>query len=281
VDNNSTDDTPGIVDRFIGARPRSPLRAVRETSQGLIHARTRGMRECSSPLIAFIDDDIVIEPGWSDAIARRFATSPAAGVVGGRIEMGWESGPTELAYKHRHLMAYQDLGDQPLRITDPRGGVAGAAFAMRVEALEAADWPSRAVLTDRVGARTSSCGDFEIAARLREQGYEVWDEPGAACTHLIGAHRQTERYLLDLAAGIAESWPWFEWVCEGEPKGDEGLAWARAQLEASRRRLKRDAFIRLLPRSRRFRLTKLKATIRGYEGLIDELARDRANHTPS
>ena len=58
VNNNSTDDTPGVFARFTGAEGRDlNIRMVEETRQGLSWARNRGLAEARGEIIVMIDDD--------------------------------------------------------------------------------------------------------------------------------------------------------------------------------------------------------------------------------
>jgi len=66
VDNNSTDETPAVVQHYM-RRGRIPgLRVMRELRQGLCYARHCAVRETSSELIAFVDDDCLLSPNWME-----------------------------------------------------------------------------------------------------------------------------------------------------------------------------------------------------------------------
>ncbi len=80
ADNGSSDDTLGVAYAFAD---RLPLRTVDAHSvQGAAHARNVGAREAGAPLLAFVDADDEVAPGWlaaivaaldgRDAVASRF-----------------------------------------------------------------------------------------------------------------------------------------------------------------------------------------------------------------
>ena len=52
-----------------------------EPRKGVSVARNTGARESTGELIAFVDENISVEPGWFDAVAEEFATDPAVGCV--------------------------------------------------------------------------------------------------------------------------------------------------------------------------------------------------------
>ena len=57
IDNNSKDDTEQVVREFEGQASGPPVIYIKETSQGLSHARNRGITSGSGEIIGFIDDD--------------------------------------------------------------------------------------------------------------------------------------------------------------------------------------------------------------------------------
>ncbi len=58
VDNNSSDDTRAVVERFREASFLT-VKYLKESKQGLSFARNTGVREATSSIIAFTDDDCV------------------------------------------------------------------------------------------------------------------------------------------------------------------------------------------------------------------------------
>ena len=71
VDNDSTDDTAAIV--RVLSRSHPTVRLVTEPRRGLAHARTRGFDEARGDILARIDCDTRVGPGWASAITTLFA----------------------------------------------------------------------------------------------------------------------------------------------------------------------------------------------------------------
>jgi len=82
VNNNSSDATPEVI-REYSALLAPRLRSAFESQQGLSYARNKSLREARGTIVSFLDDDVIVDPGWLEAVSCTFKEySPA--VVGGR-----------------------------------------------------------------------------------------------------------------------------------------------------------------------------------------------------
>ena len=70
VDNASTDGTAAVAKRYPG------VRVVAEPHKGIVWARARGFAESTGDLVANIDSDNRLPPGWLRAVAGEFARNP-------------------------------------------------------------------------------------------------------------------------------------------------------------------------------------------------------------
>jgi glycosyltransferase involved in cell wall biosynthesis len=85
VDNNSSDRTQELVGALLGSGAL-PVRYVFEAEQGLCAARNRGLAEARGDVVAFTDDDCLVDANWLQAIENHFS-QPTGDVVGGRAEL--------------------------------------------------------------------------------------------------------------------------------------------------------------------------------------------------
>ncbi len=67
IDNASTDGTGDVARRYPN------VRVVREEKKGLVYARQRGYAEASGELIANVDADTMLTPGWIDSVFQEFS----------------------------------------------------------------------------------------------------------------------------------------------------------------------------------------------------------------
>lgn len=111
VDNNSSDDTKAVIQKFAVSAPFH-VRYLFEGRQGLSHARNRGIAETSSSIIAFTDDDCLVERQWASTIVREFSTDQSLAVLGGRVEPGDPNGQavgTRTCSDRKQITSFQEL----------------------------------------------------------------------------------------------------------------------------------------------------------------------------
>lgn len=84
VDNAPDDDA---AEQICKERQRGPVavRYVREPLPGLSRARNRALGEARHELIAFLDDDEVVDPHWLTALAEEFVQDPEVAAVTGLV----------------------------------------------------------------------------------------------------------------------------------------------------------------------------------------------------
>src|SRR6185312_16003710 len=81
IDNAPADDA---TERLVRGR-FGHVRYVRELRPGLDWARNRAIEESVGEIIAFTDDDVIVDRGWTLALARVFASAPNAWAVTGLV----------------------------------------------------------------------------------------------------------------------------------------------------------------------------------------------------
>ncbi|ADI13656.1 glycosyltransferase [Truepera radiovictrix] len=86
VDNNpATSATRELVAAFSAQRPALRLRYVREDFPGGAAAHNRGVLAARAEIIAFTDDDVVVDKGWLRALVAGFGAAERVGCVTGMI----------------------------------------------------------------------------------------------------------------------------------------------------------------------------------------------------
>ncbi len=127
VDDGDGDATADVV------RARASVRYVPHgATRGLNAARNTGLREAGAALIAFVDDDVLVPPGWLDALAEGVARHPEAEAFGGPIRARFEGGGPRGCGREEPPITTLDLGDRDREVDF----VWGANFAVRRAAVE-------------------------------------------------------------------------------------------------------------------------------------------------
>ncbi len=195
VDNNSRDRTREVINEFCQRHP-GRVRYIFEAQQGHTRAKNAGIRESRGEILAFVDDDVTVEPAWLDNLAGGLRDGEWSG-SGGRIlpPQGF-SPPPWLALKGPWgqggaLCAQFDMGDTARQITEEPPY--GANMAFRKEMFEKYG-----------GFRTDlgHCGDglignddTEFGRRLMAGGERLRYEPLAVVYHSIPADRLNKKYF--------------------------------------------------------------------------------------
>jgi glycosyltransferase involved in cell wall biosynthesis len=87
VDNNSSDRTREVVEDFCSRYP-GRFRYLFEREQGKSYALNTGIREARGDVLAFMDDDVSVEPTWLRNLTGELHNREWAG-AGGRIILQW------------------------------------------------------------------------------------------------------------------------------------------------------------------------------------------------
>jgi len=206
VDNNSTDRTAEVVDHHIATGRIPSLRCVAETKQGLAYARRRAFSETTEQIVAFIDDDCLLEKDWVSRLVGFYEVHPQCGVVGGYVQLQWETSPDDLLLKYADAYARQQLGDNT-RLVGQTGYLVGAGLCIRRRAIEATGWLDHLTMVGRKGASLLAGEDTEIGFRIRNAGWELWYCPEMRLKHCVQKHRISQAYLCRLMTGMGRAAP--------------------------------------------------------------------------
>ncbi len=204
VNNNSTDETVRVVERFIEAHPEFDIRLVTETKQGLSHARNCGIESSCAEVIAIIDDDEVINEEFIEAYIDLFARHPEVASAGGKIIPRYRSSRPQWMskYTERPIANPIDLGEseQPF----PKGMIPGGGnMAIRRSAL--ARYGAFDPNLGRRGELLIGGEENDLFQRLAQGGEVCWYCPRAVMFHIIPDEKLTREYLDRLSYNIGVS----------------------------------------------------------------------------
>lgn len=110
VDNNSSDDTRIVVNKFIeDGHPY--FKYIFEPNQGKTYALNHGINKAKGEMLAFTDDDAIVDKYWLKMIVETFKKYDAD-CVGGKVMPIWLGArPEWLTDQLLNVLAILDLGD--------------------------------------------------------------------------------------------------------------------------------------------------------------------------
>jgi glycosyltransferase involved in cell wall biosynthesis len=160
VDHASTDRT-GELARSRGAR------VVRMDGGFVSGARNLGAREARHEILAFVDSDCTVEPGWYDAVVSAFG-DPSIGVAGARHELPNDSTWCERVWRAAHVSPAAGIQSEVPYVPAGNLAVRKSTFDMRGgfdESLETGEDP-------------------DFCARVAAAGLKVVQDRRMRCVHL-------------------------------------------------------------------------------------------------
>ena len=194
IDNNSRDKTREVVEGFCFSYP-DRFRYVFEPKQGKSNALNTGIREARGAILAFMDDDVLVESSWLYCLAQPLLRSDLSGTGGRILSQQVVSAPSWLAldgqYSLGGMLALFDKGDEPKELDSPPFGT-NMAFRKEIFA--------------RYGGFRTDMGpcpgseirneDTEFGRRLLAAGEHLWYVPTAVVYHAVPEERLRQSYLL-------------------------------------------------------------------------------------
>lgn len=187
VDNApATDATRRVIDAFSDPR----VRYVLETRAGLATARNTGMAHARHEIVAFTDDDVIVDGLWLRWLRAGFASGTDVACVSGLVPSGELRNDVQRYFDARVSWS-KTTRRREFRLADPPSDLpmfpfcvgefgTGANFAVRRSVVLAAGGFDEAL---GVGTRTRGGEDIDMFVRLLDAGHALVVEPSAFVWH--------------------------------------------------------------------------------------------------
>jgi glycosyltransferase involved in cell wall biosynthesis len=193
VDNNSRDQTRDVVEDFCRRHPRR-VRYLFEPQQGKSYALNSGIREARGEVLAFLDDDVTVEPTWLQSLTDPLRNGEWAGCGGRTIPAETFTPPDWLPPSMVGIIfPHFDLGDKPCELDQAPYG---------------ANMAYRKTMFEKYGVFRTDLGpspnkeiprpneDTEFGRRLMAAGERLRYEPSALVHHPVLENRVQKDYVL-------------------------------------------------------------------------------------
>ncbi len=195
VDNNCTDETPEILERY---QALLPLRIVLEREQGIAFARNCVAREARGPLVACIDDDVLVPPDWLVSYIEAAEHHPDDVLFGGPITPVFSTTPPDWIENNLEIFggvfAYRPASDAS--VIDKRSDFLpfGANFAVRREVFERYNFETR---LGRVHNNLLGGEEIQFFEALVDAGYTGLWLNNVGVEHYQTEERLSRSYIYD------------------------------------------------------------------------------------
>ncbi len=185
VDNGSTDNTEEVV-RKASQKFHYNFRYVFEATPGLCQARNTGRHEANGEVIAYVDDDVIIAPGWVKSIREHFLKNKSD-CLGGRVSIKMNGRmPFKLEPEMQWFFMASTLGENPRLLSYPQHPI-GCNMAFKTKVFDA------------IGGFNTNLklyGDeTDFFERVYMRGFSVYYDPDVEVTQIIPPERLTKSAL--------------------------------------------------------------------------------------
>jgi len=188
VDSSTDDATEQLLARYQESVTYLRIPAAEGSAP---HQKNLGARQAKGSIVAFIDDDSIVQPGWLAEIASCY-DDPRVGAVGGMV-LSAECPQAKPAgagpVGQLHPIAFELLGGLAV---DTQGLV-------EVQWLSGCNMSVRRDVFQRIGGfDTRYAGDFsweepDLCARVQRKGFKVLYNPRAKVYHLLAPRSRVDR----------------------------------------------------------------------------------------
>lgn len=196
VDNNSSDETRKVVEGFCLRYP-SRFRYLSEPRQGKSQALNTGIAQAHGDVLAFTDDDVIVEPAWLQNLTAALDGTEWVGSAGRILPARAFSVPRWLSLEGRYALAPLALFDLGTQAGPLAESPFGANMAFQKKMFEEYGG-FRTDLGPRPGGKDpQKSEDSEFGHRLLEAGQRLRYEPSAIVHHAIPPSRVKKKYFLN------------------------------------------------------------------------------------
>jgi GT2 family glycosyltransferase len=190
IDNNSKDNTKCVVEELKKSAELN-VRYVFEEKQGLSYARNRGIKEAKEEIIAFTDDDVIVDKNWVNNIIKVFNENDVS-CIGGKILPIWEKPkPKWITADLYGYLALLDYGENPIYLDHPN--IWGANFIVKASMFR--KYGGFETSIGRVPKKLYAGEETQFIRRLIDNGEKVLYIPDVVVHHLIPSNRMDKSYF--------------------------------------------------------------------------------------
>lgn len=192
ADNNSTDSTKDVINRFIENNKNVSLTYFIEKNQGVHYARNSAAKKARGEYLYFTDDDMIAEPDLLKELLYLFTLDSKIASVTGVVRPKWEVKPPDWVLKlcNNALLSLNDP-DYDLIISDKDCNVFSCHQMIKREVF----FSSGGFNPENTKGLWIGDGETGLNMKIKELGFKFAFNRKSVIHHIIPAGRMTQSYL--------------------------------------------------------------------------------------
>jgi glucosyl-dolichyl phosphate glucuronosyltransferase len=167
---------------------------------GLSAARNVGIKEANGDIIAFVDDDVVLQKGWAEEMVKAYKDESIIGVTGPALPL-WEDETMSWFPEEFFWIISCTAWDADDRVKEVRNAW-GMNMSFRREAFEKAG-----LFSNKFGFHKGPMAeDNELSLRIKEKtGKKIFYFPDVKLWHKVHKYRLSQKFIKERAYWIGYS----------------------------------------------------------------------------
>ncbi len=203
IDNNSSDNTREMANKFIKNHSDFNISNFIEKNQGASFARNRGIEESTADILLFIDDDEVVGQNFIKNWLNFFEQFPNAVGGGGAIEVKFEdSKPEWISHFLMPLLGEHQVSNSIEKYSRSKFPFAGN-MAWRKEVFE--KYGKLETNLGRKGDGLLAGEEKEFYKRVRSHTDQIYHVPAAKVFHRVDKDRLSKDFIKKQALGLGQT----------------------------------------------------------------------------
>lgn len=204
VDNNSTDGTKMLCEKFSEKYKQVDFSYILETRQGLSFARNRGIAEAKFKYLVFLDDDSFVSVDYLKNLDSCLSQHPDAMAWGGKIDPVFESGacPNWICKWTYSWVSAIDMGSRVVLFQGKKFPI-GANMGFNRAVIEECGMFDTSLGRNKKNLMAGE--EKDMFERVKNSGNKVYYFPNVMVHHMIPPERTTHSYVARMGTGVGAS----------------------------------------------------------------------------
>lgn len=203
INNNCTDSSPQLIEKFIHENAHLQIQYHIEEKPGLSHARNKGLRVAKGKMLCFIDDDGFVEEQYTSNLLEYMQNIKDLSSFGGKISPLFETEKPKWMSKYlMPLISALDMGTKVKLFQQNKYPIGANMGISSTFAKQVGDFD---INLGRSGTNLLGGEEKDYFLRLKKLNAKTYYLPNCAIKHVIPPHRIQLDFIKKLALGIGES----------------------------------------------------------------------------